>query len=120
MKPGPRALLAYVVGCISTGKTASAVYDYSEGGYRMISGNVSPRNVNVFDYKDSCHFSGSGSGSELSLYHYGEGAHLTLDIRRNEFSGYDYGTGDHFSGNVSGSNVTLYDYGEGAYFNYTV
>ena len=120
MRPGPRALVAFVAGSIVSGKSASSIYDHAEGGYRLVSGSVSPKRVNVYDYTDSCHFSGSGTGSQLSLYHYGEGAHVTLDVKGKKFSGFDYGTGNHFSGHVTGRSVTLYDYGEGKYFNYSL
>lgn len=119
MKKGPRALIAFVAASIATGRRHSSIYDYGAGGYRQVSGTVTPNHVNIYDYNDSCYLSGSGGVGALSLYHYGEGAHLTLNMQGNRFHGYDYGASCHFSGQVSGNSVSLYDYGEGGYFNYT-
>src|ERR1044072_2008472 len=120
MNPGPGAVAAYTAGVLLSGRRSSAIYDYSEGGYRQISGTVGPGHVNVYDHQDLCPVSGSGTATYLSLYHYGEGAYLPLDLRGGQLHGYDCGTGSHFTGNVSGNTVTLYDYGEGAYFTYTL
>jgi hypothetical protein len=121
LKPGPRALIAYAAGKLLSDSTGSSLYDYSQGTYRNISGTVSASRINLYDYTDSCHLSGNGTGgSHYSLYHYGEGSHITLNTNGSNFSGYDYASGDHFSGHVTGRSITLYDYGEGKYFSYTV
>lgn len=125
MKPGPRALVSYVAGAIATGRNGSNIYDYSQGGYRQISGLVTPTSVNIFDYSDSCYFTGTGVGSRevgvnLSLYHYGQGAHINLNVQGTQFNGYDYGSGNYFSGHIAGNAVSLYDYGTGQYHNYLI
>jgi hypothetical protein len=56
----------------------------------------------------------------MSLYHYGEGATLTLSLMGSHFSGFDYGTHSHFSGNVAGAAVSVYDYEHGQFFSYVV
>lgn len=115
-------MVALIAGTITSGKKASAVYDYAAGGYRQVSGSVASERVNLYDHKDSCHLSGSGRDHSYALYHFGQGSHINLkvDPDRKSFSGYDYATGSHFTGNVSGSSVSLYDYSEGQYFNYVI
>jgi hypothetical protein len=89
-------------------RNPSSVYSYQSGRHS----SMTPQ----YDYEARAHIGGSGS----SLYHYGVGNHVSLNVNGNDFAGYDYDGGHHFSGRVSGSSVQLYDYGEGRYFNYSV
>ena len=116
MLPHVRAAVAYIAGRIISGSNSTYVYDYSRARYIPISGNVDEDAVNVFDHEKGAHI----GGSPPSLYHYGEGSHISLNVSGHSFTGFDYGTGSHFSGNVSGSAVSLYDYGEGQYFNHAI
>ena len=116
MDANARACVAYVAGRALSGKGSSYVYDYSQSRHIIIGGDVSGKNVSVYDYERSCHF----SGTLPSLYDYGRSAHVSLDIEGTQFSGYDYGSGHHFSGSVSGGSITLYDYGESMHFSYSL
>lgn len=120
MEAHVRAAVAYVAGRLISGKQSSSVYDYSEGGHRSMSGQVTHDHVSVYDHVKSCHFSGSGGGSSFSLYHYGESSHVSLKIDGHSFSGYDYGTSSHYSGTVSGFSISLYDYSKGSHFSYSI
>lgn len=108
--------MAYIAGRLASGSQAGAVYDYSEGAYFNFSGDVGTGNVNVFDYEQGCHI----SGSLQSLFHYGNGRHIQLTVEGGHFSGFDYNSGRHFNGNVQGNNISLFDYEHGQYFNYSV
>jgi hypothetical protein len=116
MDPNTRACVAYVAARLLSGRKSSSIYDYSQSRHISIDGDVTQRNVGVYDYDRGCHF----SGQPPSFYDYGRGAHVTLDVKGKNFSGYDYGDGHHFSGSVSGTSVTLYDYGESSHFNYSI
>jgi hypothetical protein len=70
-----------------------------------------------FDYDSSSHISGAKDGN---LYHYGHGAHVSLKVSGQSFTGYDYKSGSHFSGKVNGGRVQVYDYGTSRYFDYSV
>jgi hypothetical protein len=111
-----RRAVAYIAGRLVSGADSGAVYDYSEGRYVNFSGQVTPQNVNVYDY-DEGNFVG---GNPASLYHYGDGQYIQLNVNGPQFSGYDFGSGQHFSGNVNARNVTVYDYEHGNYFNYSI
>ena len=77
---------------------------------------VSRQAASIYDYDRSCHV----GGSLPSLYHYGNGRHLSLQINGSNFTGYDYATNSHFSGRASGSSVSLYDHEHGRHHQYTV
>jgi hypothetical protein len=111
-----RRAVAYVAGRLVTGSESGAVYDYSESRHVNFSGTVSDQNVNVYDYDEGCFV----SGSPASLYHYGDGQFIQLNVNGAQLSGYDYGSGQHFSGSVQANSVTVYDYEHGSYFNYAI
>ena len=109
MKEEIRRVVAYAaVGRVNS-EFASSIYSYATGRYTSMSES--------YDYGASAHLSGIGEGT---IYHYGENAHISLDMRGNDFDGYDHSTGSHFSGSVNGRSVNLYDYGSGQYFDYSV
>ena len=86
MNPGSRAAIAFIAGSLIGRKHAASVYDYSEGAHRLFSGTVQSNNVQIFDHTDNCNIGGSGSNNQFSLYHYGEGGHISLNISGNSFS----------------------------------
>lgn len=65
------------------------------------------------------HFGGNGHHDRFSLYHYGDGHHVDLNLKDGgKFDGYDYGGSAHFDGTVTngGPSVSLYDYGAGHHY----
>lgn len=116
MKDHTRRAVAYVAARLVSGQQASSVYDYATGRHVNFSGTVSSTNVNVFDYEQAAHI----SGSPPSLFHYGNGAHLRLATQGTTFKGFDYDTGSHFTGRVNGRSVSLFDYETSTHYNYTV
>jgi hypothetical protein len=116
MEPHTRRAAAYIAGRAISGSDASAVYDHSESRHVNFSGSVLPPDVNVYDHEQSCHI----GGSLPSLYHYGNGQHIQLEVTGTHFSGYDHATGQHFSGTVNGQVVSVYDHEHGQHFNYSV
>ena len=95
MKPNSRACIAYIAGCLIVKKKSSAVYDYYQSKYISISGNMDRKTVDVFDYDQGCYLSGEGNNGSYSLFHYGDGNYIDLEISGNNFEGYDYETKSH-------------------------
>lgn len=120
MKPNPRACIAYIAGCLIANKKSSHVYDYFQSKYISIGGDIDRQTVNVFDYEQGCYLSGEGNDGRYSLFHYGDGNYIDLEIMGNNFEGYDYETGSHYSGEVNGDSISLFDFGESSYFNYSL
>lgn len=120
MRSDVRACTAYVAMRLISGRSASAVYDYSGSGYVSIDGQITATNVDVYDHSRGAHFGGNGSGGRFSLYDYGNSSHVDLQINGNNYEGYDYGSSCHFSGTVSGTSTSLYDYGSSGYFDYSL
>lgn len=120
MRSDVRACAAYVALRLISGRSASAVYDYSGSGYISIDGQITATNVDVYDYSRGAHFGGNGSGGRFSLYDYGYSHHVDLQINGNNYEGYDYGSSCHFSGTVNGTSTSLYDYGSSGHFDYSL
>lgn len=116
MNAHTRRSVAYITGQLVTASASRSVYDYSEGRYVSFTGDVTAQNVSVYDYEEGCYVSGVPS----SLYHYGNGQHIQLNVNGTQCSGYDYASGHHFSGDVAGNSVTVYDYEHGQHFNSSV
>ena len=115
MNTETRRAVALIAGALATGRRPASIYDYSRGSYTNFTGTVGAR-VAVYDYDAGCHI----SGTLPRIYHYGSGAHLSLNVSSDRFKGYDYGTGSHFTGTIRGRGVSLFDYSVGAYFNFRV
>ena len=120
MEASVKAAVAYVAARLITGLTSSSVFDSERGRHISMGGTVSDRSVQVYDYDALCYFSGSGDGSRFSLFHYGQSAHVNVNLSGNTFNGFDYGSGNHFSGTVTGRSVSLYDYADANYSNYSI
>lgn len=120
MNSSTRNSIAYIAGVLSSGVNSSALYDYSEGRYKFIDGRVTPNAVDIYDYNQASHVSGTGRDGHLSIYHFGSGNYIDLLVQGDRFRGYDYGSSSHFEGTIQARNVSLYDFGEGKYFNYSL
>ena len=123
MKHKVRVGVAYIVGCLlGDSNTPSSVYDYDNGKYTSISGDVSSSEVNVYDYGMSCYITGNGQNSEYSIYHYGTGKYINLSINKSQgtFNGYDYDSGKHFNGDVKNNSISIYDYDTSKYYRFTI
>lgn len=116
MKTHTRRSVAYIVGSVISKNKRNSVYDYSTSQYYSFSGNFDQNQISVYDHTESCHV----SGSLPSVYHYGNGKHISIQINEDRFTGYDYDESCHFSGSVNGNSVSIYDYGESSYFNYLI
>jgi hypothetical protein len=120
MKSNTRACIAYIAGCLVSGKKASSVYDYSQSKHIMISGKVEKDEVQLYDHDRCCHLSGKKTGNRFSLYHYGDGHFIDFALDDPKFEGYDYGAACHYSGEVRGDSINIYDYGESSSFSYSI
>jgi hypothetical protein len=116
MQAQTRRAVAYIAARIISNRNASAVYDYGEGKYFSIDGQINGAVVSVFDYSEHCHV----DGTLPDLYHYGNQRHIEVKVNGRSFEGYDYDSKKHFAGNVNGQSISLYDYEHGKYFNYSI
>lgn len=120
MKKATKIGVAYIAGCLISGKEINSVFDYESSKHFLFSGDVKDNNVSVYDHDLNCHIVGFGAGGLFSLYHYGNKKHITLEISKEHFSGYDYDSGQHFTGTVSEGAINLFDYGTGQYSQYAI
>lgn len=104
-----RRAIAFAAAGRINGKFSNSVYSYDRGRHSSMSEG--------YDHESGAHISGARNGN---MYHYGLGAHISLDTNGQDFSGYDYSSGSHYTGRVSGSSVQLYDYGESQHFQYSI
>jgi len=118
MKDTARRSIAYIVGSLISGQSASAIYDFTSSKYTNFSGNISNTDISVFDYDLNCYVCGFGINGSFSLYHYGNGNHISMEMDASSFQGYDYDSGAHFSGSVTGNTITIYDYGTAKNYTY--
>lgn len=116
MDDGTRADIAYIAGRLISRRQASSVFDYTKAKYVIISGTVNDNNISIFDHNRSCHIAGNVS----SLFDYGRGAHLSLTINGQNFSGFDYSGGGHFAGTVNGTSITIFDYANSKNYIYSI
>jgi hypothetical protein len=116
MKSHTRRAVAYIAGRLAAQVASNSVFDYSESSHFPFSGQIDNETVSVYDHSESCHVGGTLPG----LYHYGNSAHITLQLASNQFTGFDYDTSGHFSGTINSRVVSLFDYEESQYFTYSV
>ena len=116
MEDSIRACIALIAAGVVKNRLSDSVYDYAQSKHVSISGRISGKNVEVYDYDRKCHV----SGTLPDLYDYGRKRHVSLEMKDNKFSGYDYGQGKHFEGSVSGNSISIYDYGCSSYYSYSV
>ena len=122
MNANVRSCTAFVAGCLISERPALKIYDYAQSRTIHFSAiMIDPSQVNVYVHDDDCHFTGTGSGNRLSLYHHGQRHHVDLQIiMGNSFAGYFSGTGSNFAGTVNGSTISVVDFGARDYFKYSL
>jgi len=119
MDKDTRARLAFIVGRIVAETTKAGIFDHSERRHRVLSGTGSREAIQIYDANSATHLKGVGDGVNFRLYDHGRGAHLTLKLLGNTFSGQDYGSGHAFSGIMHGTEIQLFDHGDGSWSHYT-
>lgn len=100
------------------GRDVRHVYDYNQSKYVLVHFNSTsgPNHVNLFDYDRSSYV----TGTLPTIFDYGSGTYINLNINGNRFNGFDYETGSHFNGMINGNMVNIFDFQHGRYFNYGV
>ncbi len=81
MKSHTRSAVAYIAGRIISKIDGGSIYDHSRAIYANIGGTIDEDSVQVYDYDLGCHISGDRNGFKCSLYHYGDGHHIDLNIK---------------------------------------
>ena len=112
--------VAYIAGRLILKTISYSLYDYRLSKHFNFSGEVSHKNISIYDYELRCFISGVCDVNSFSLYHYKNQKHISLNINGNHFSGYDYYKSSNFSGTVTGGSISLYDYESSQYFDYTL
>lgn len=109
-----RAAIACIVTGIRKGQI-SPIYDHHRSKHIIFSGSVSGSSISIYDHDRGCHI----AGSTTSVYDYGIEGHIQIAINENSFNGYDYHTGNHFKGTINGDNLSIYDYQTSTHYNYS-
>ena len=105
-----RAEIAYISAAINSGRSFSAVYDYSEGRYIRVQGSVSDTNVDIYNVEMGHYVRGSLTGGKGLLFHSGEGYQVEIEVNQGRVYGYDHGSKTHFLGYINDTMINLYDY----------
>ncbi len=120
MKSEQRACIAGIAVALSISKNVNSVYSFELSKFIMISGTITNKNIQIYDYSRSCHLSGnSDHNGNFNLFDYGEHKHITLNVKSNKFDGYDFGSRYHFSGTINNRSVSFYDYETSKYYNFS-
>lgn len=100
------------------GQVVNHVYDYSQRKYVLVNftSPIGSNYINMFDYGRNSYV----VGTLPSIYDYGSGSYINMNIEGNRFNGYDYESGSYFNGFVNGGMVTIFDYQQGRYFNFGI
>jgi len=101
--------IAYIVARMSGKERLSTIYDLSLSRHFSFGGELSEENVFIYDHDQKCHISGSGSAGSFSLYHFGNGKHISLKLSEEGFEGYDHDSGTRFSGSIGEGSVSIND-----------
>jgi hypothetical protein len=72
-------------------------------------GTVNEACVNVYDFSENCQITGHMSNGSFRLFHFGERAHVSLEILGEAFRGYDHTAGRPFAGVMRGARVWIED-----------
>jgi hypothetical protein len=120
MNPSTKRAVAYIAGRASSGRSSSAVFEFSTSRYYNFSGKVTELAISAFDHTENCHIGGVGRLGMYSLHHFGSGKQIRLKIDGRKFTGFDFASGIYFSGNVSGRSVSVYDHGDSQWHRYTI
>lgn len=116
MNPNIRACIAYIAARLISGSGGARVYDHSQSKYIDINGAVSGSRINIYDNERKSHLRGTVG----SFYDSDTGAHLSINVDGNRFSGRDHDNNCRYSGTVNGKSIAFYDYEESKHFNYSV
>lgn len=120
MKPHLRAAIAYVAARLILPSSATGLFDESQFRRVLLSGAVDRTVINVFDHERRCFIVGAGDGVNYTLFHQGEGYHVSLSVREHAFWGHDYGHSTRFDGTVDGNSVTVHEHESDARFRYVI
>lgn len=116
MDPNTRACIAYIAAKLISGSGGAKVYDHSRSKYIDISGSVSGTRINIYDHERKSHLRGTAT----NFFDSDMGAHLSINVDGNRFSGRIHDDNCRYSGTVNGKSITFYDYAESKHFNYSV
>jgi hypothetical protein len=120
VKESIRCPVAYIAARLISGLNADVLYDYSRSVAFGFIGTVNTDGVSVLDSTAKCHIVGKCNNGIYFLFHFGEGAHINLEIDGGKFKGFDDKSQSYFSGTVAGKSISLYDWGESTWFNYSL
>jgi len=109
MRDHTRRVIAYIVGRVVRRESLSSIYDQALSRHFAFGGELSEESVFIYDHEQKCHISGSGTEGRYSLYHFGNGKHISLKVSDDGFEGYDHDSGMRFSGSVKEKSISIND-----------
>lgn len=100
------------------GRAVSNVFDYDQSKYVLVhfTSTRSSKYIHMFDYGRNSYV----VGTLPTIFDYGSGTYINLNINGNRFDGFDYETGAYFNGMINNRMVNIYDFQHGRSFNYGV
>ena len=120
MKPHVRACIAYIAARLILARPSTGLFDPSQTRRLLLSGTVERETINVYDHERRCFIRGAGDGAHYTLFHEGEGHHLSLDRQDAVFRGHDYGRSTRFEGRVEGNEVVVHELESDLRFRYVL
>lgn len=107
------AVASYVM---VTNRVALSVFDFTNGGYHLMSVSHTGNFLSVYDYQRSNYL----SGYLPNLFDYSTASYVNMMMSGNTINGFDYHTATYFSVTVNAGNVTIFDYQMAQYYMYSV
>jgi hypothetical protein len=120
MKSHTRVAVAYIAGRLILNKEAGTIYDHEFSRYVLMSGVVSPTEVETLDVERQAQVHGTAEEGTLSLRDNEDQSRISLRIDGSKFCGYDYGSSTQFSGTVDQGYISLIDHNNGEHFHYSL
>jgi len=116
MTPNIRTCIAYVSGCLISGKSCSTIKDAALGSVLPLNSLFKNGNIDVDDQINGSTIMGMWMDGHATFTISPSNVSVTLQISGSDFKGSESSSKRTFNGSVAGSTVKLYDYDDGKFF----